>query len=142
MESEPRTVAEIPKVAWAWVVLQVIATLVAVVFFDRGLFKIISPLFTAILVVLFLQARRWIWWLSIVVSATAVLQTVLNHTWSPVVRIYLVAYWVMSLCLLLTPSVRRHFFYPSGSPCRRRSRCNNAAIEPATPREEGSDGAG
>ncbi len=142
MESEPRTVAGIPKAAWAWVVLQVIATLVAVVFFDRGLFRIISPLFTAILVVLFLQARRWIWWLSIFVSATAVLETVLSRSWSPAVRIYLIAYWITSLCLLLTPSIRRHFFYPTGSPFRGRSRWNDAAIEPATPREEGSDGEG
>jgi hypothetical protein len=142
MASEPRTVADIPRTAWAWAVLQVAATLVGVMFFDRGILKVISPVFTAISVVLFVQARRWIWWLSIVISTVAMLQSVLVRTWSPAVRIYVAAYWVTSFCLLITPSVRRHFFYPTGSPFRGRSRWNDGAIEPATRREEGSDGQG
>ena len=111
MASEPRTLADLPRTAWAWVALQIVDTLVGILLYYGGaMFTMISLGFSTLLIVFFLRASRWVWWLSVVVSVVGIVQGPLEPGWSLMTRLYDVAFWLTSLCLLLTPSVRRHFF--------------------------------
>ncbi len=103
-----------PGLVWAWVALQVGALIVGLVYPSPVWVKVAEVAVTAFLLVYFVRARRWAWWLVLALSVVGVLSSLgrwlTGHEQrSAILVTYGFAYDFASLFLVLAPSVRRYF---------------------------------